>query len=127
MHYLTIDGEDHPIKYTFSKILALSAMHKVNYIRDVEKIIQEMSLGNIPQIILLGLEGALEFEGKKSEWTIDKVNAALDKDQQLLGRALAAINENLTYAFAVPSDEAENGEALAEGVGKTSDGVKFKK
>lgn len=126
MNYLEIEGVNHPFKFTFSKILLLSEMHKAEYVTDSALIIQKMRFDKLPEIVLMGLQGGAEALGKACGYNDkDEIKEAFEKDQQLIGRSMQAVMNDLTSAFALPEDEEE--ETLPEGVGKSLDGTKYKK
>lgn len=126
MNYLEIGGKQHPLKFTFSKILELSAMHDAEYISEADKIVTNMKMAELPKIVFLGLQGGAESMNKECAFkSTEEVTAEFEKDQQLIGRAMAIITKDLTDAFTMPEENNEE-EALSEGAGK-SDGVKYKK
>ena len=124
MNYLQIDGKQYPFKFTFSKIIALSKMHGVDYVSQLDKVVNEMSLESIPEIITLGLEGGAQTEDKACDFDAPAIRQELEKDQSLIGRAMKVITDDITAAFVVPGEHSGDSD---ESEGKHSAGAKYKK
>jgi len=123
MTHLKIGGKDYPFKFTWSKLLQLAKMHKVENVTDLDKIMTGMKLERLPDIVLLGLEGGAKVNGEECPFMAGNFSEEFEADQSLVGRSMAAITEDLTKAFEMPGDEA--GED-SEPTGKPSNGEKYK-
>ena len=121
MQHLKIGDNALPFKLTFSQILKLSELHKVQYVSRLEKLMTEMEIKNLPTVILYGLQGGAGFEGVDCPFKDkDEILAELDKDPSLITRAFQAVADDLTATFATDDDKEDSDEK------KSSAGPKYK-